>query len=68
MKSNCYSLIYSSLAQALLISTFKKIGLIRVTYDPPVSIRVNQHFKWLILKCDTSLESSAQAKEEYIKE
>ena len=34
----------------------EKIGLIRVTYDPPVSIRV-----WLLLKCDTSFESSAQA-------
>ena len=39
----------------------EKIGLIRVTYDPPVSIRVNKYLKWLILKCDTSFESSAHA-------
>ena len=39
----------------------EKIGLIRVTYDLPVSIRVNKHFMWLILKCDMSLELSAQA-------
>ena len=39
----------------------EKIGLIRVTYDPPVSIRVNKYLKWLILKCDTSFESSSHA-------
>ena len=39
----------------------EKIGLIRVNYDTPVSIRVNKHFMWLILKCYMSLESSAQA-------
>ena len=39
----------------------EKIGLIRVTYDPPVSVRVNKYSKWLKLKCDMSLESSAQA-------
>ena len=39
----------------------EKIGLIRVTYDPSVSVRVNEYSKWLILKCDTSLELSAQA-------
>ena len=47
-------------AQALLIST-QKIGLSRVTYDPPVKIRVNKYLKWLLFKCATSLESSAQA-------
>ena len=39
----------------------EKIGLFRVTYDPPASIRVNRYLKWLILKCDTSFYSSAQA-------
>ena len=39
----------------------EKIGLIRVTYYHPVSIRVNKYFKWFILKWATSLESSAQA-------
>ena len=43
----------------------EKIGLIRVTYDPPVSIRVNKYLKWLILKCDTSFESSAHALQIY---
>ena len=38
----------------------EKLGLIRVTYDPPVSIRVNKHLMWLILMCDMSLEPSAQ--------
>ena len=36
----------------------------RVNYGhlwPPVSIRVNKYLKWLILKCDTSFESSAHA-------
>ena len=28
---------------------------------PPVSIRINNYLKWLKLKCDTLLESSAQA-------
>ena len=41
--------------------TAEKIGLIRVTYDTPVSIRVNKYLKCLILKCATSLVSSAQA-------
>ena len=39
----------------------EKIGLIRVTYATHVSIRVNKHFMWLILKCDMSLKFSAQA-------
>ena len=39
----------------------EKIGLIRVAYDPPFSIRVYKYLKLLTLKCDTSFESSAQA-------
>ena len=39
----------------------EKIGLIRVTYDPSVDIRVNKYLKWLILKCDTLFELSVQA-------
>ena len=38
----------------------EKIGF-RVTYDPPVSVRVNKYSKWLKLKCNMSLESSAEA-------
>ena len=60
-KNNTIPMFYEQkMVNEIDTAKFADVGC-RVTFDPPVSIKVNKYLNWLILECDTSFESLAQA-------